>query len=174
VDTIHWILIGLLCTTFLVLLRTILKQSSLKYSLCCYRRSLCGPGRLKFLAALREAAGREREVLTWVPLNILLDPDEPRKGKELQHWLDERWLDFLIVEKKFYRPLLAVQFNRQREEDPFYQPGRDEQLELVMKNAGLPLLWLPSEDYQHVELLRHAMEQLVAKETVLVGDTSSV
>jgi hypothetical protein len=109
-----------------------------------------------------------------VPLNILLDPDEPRKGKELQHWLDERWLDFLIVEKKFYRPLLAVQFNRQREEDPFYQPGRDEQLELVMKNAGLPLLWLPSEDYQHVELLRHAMEQLVAKETVLVGDTSSV
>src|SRR5690554_7369720 len=56
-----------------------------------------------------------------------------------------------------YTTLFRSQFERDNASQ--WSLGRDKSLTKLLEQAGLTLLWLPSDRYQHVELLRHALEQ---------------
>lgn len=166
--TLHWIILGGLGLAILLVLKAIFIRPNLSKIACSVRQSYCSRERRQFWQSLQEAVGEDYLVLANVPLATLLTA-AAEGGEPLQEWLQQRWADFAILHKKHFMPTAIVQFER-GEEDPWpWERGRDQTLERIMARAGLTLLWLPSDRYQHVELLRHALEQAKAQAQAAAG-----
>jgi hypothetical protein len=162
-ETLHWIILAGLVLAFLVVLKVILSRPNLGKIACSVRQSFCSMERRKFWLSLQQAVGDDYVVLANVPLATLVAADGD-DGGPLLDWLQEHWADFAILHEELFMPVAVVQFERQaEEEDPIWPRGKDPTLERVLNQAGLTLLWLPSDRYQHVELLRHALEQARAQ-----------
>lgn len=155
---LHWVIFGGLGLATIIILMALFSRQQLGNISCSVRQSFCSRERRKFWRALQEAVGNDYLVLANVPLaTLLVTADEG--GKQLQEWLQQRWVDFAILHEKSFLPTAIVQFERGDEDPSPWQPGRDETLAKVMKQVDLTLLWLPSDHYQHVDLLRHALKQ---------------
>lgn len=162
-EIIHWLIVAALGLALLVVLKLILSRPNVGSIPCTVRRNFCSNERRKFWSSLQQAVGDDYVVLANVPLATLIMPEE-EGGEPLQDWLNQHWADFAVLHEDLFMPVAVVQFERQGEEaDPLWSRGRDENLQRVMAQAGLTLLWLPSDQYQHVELLRHALEQARVK-----------
>ena len=156
---LHWlILAGIVFAIVVVLVFLLLRSDAPKTSYRAQRFFVSGQQR-KLWLALQKAVGNEFMVLPKVPLVALVQA-EGEDNKGMQEWLGKRWADFAIFEDKFLKPAAVVQFENQ-EQNLLWAQGKDPTLEKVLSEANLPLLWLPSEHYQHVELLRHALEQIM-------------
>lgn len=157
-QTLHWMIAASLVLTMFLLIRIFFSRTDLG-SVPCGIRSFASYERRKFWSSLQQAVGDDYVVLANVPLATLITTDGDKSGP-LQDWLTQHWADFAILDEKLYTPVVIVQFERQAEdEDPFWPKGKDKTLRKVLAQAGLALLWLPSDQYQHIELLRHALEQ---------------
>lgn len=158
-EIVHWLMIAALILASLIMVKTLWKKSKLGESPCSVKRAYCDNERRKFWSSLQQAVGEDYVVLANVPLATMLTPEDER-NEALQDWLNQHWADFAVLHESLFMPVAIVQFERNgEEEDPLWARGRDGTLQKVMDQAGLTLLWLPSEQYQHVELLRHALEQ---------------
>lgn len=166
-ETLHWIILGGLALAILLILRALFLRPNLSKIACSVRQSFCSRERRQFWQALQEAVGEDYLVLANVPLATLLTAGEG--GESLQEWLQQRWADFAILHRKLLMPTAIVQFERGGEDSWPWERGRDQTLEKVMAKAGLTLLWLPSDRYQHIELLRHALEQAKAQAQAAAG-----
>lgn len=159
--TLHWIILGGLGLAIFLILKAIFTRPNMSKISCSLRPSFCSRERRKFWQALQQAVGNDYMVLANVPLATLITT--ANDGAEtMQEWLQQRWVDFVILNEKLFKPTAVVQFEKGAEDDSHWEEGRDSTLEKVMEQAGLTLLWLPSDRYQHVELLRHALEQAKA------------
>lgn len=166
---LHWIILGGLGLAIILILIALLSRPQLSNISCSVRLSFCSRERRKFWHALQEAVGRDYLVLANIPLATLVVAAH-EGGEHLQEWLQQRWADFAILQEQSFRPTAIVQFEREDEDSSLWQPGRDDTLAKVMEQAGLTLLWLPSDNYQHVDLLRHALEQAKGQGTKMVED----
>lgn len=167
-ETLHWIILGALALAILLILKAIFTRPKLDKLPCSIRPSFCSRERRKFWQALQQAVGDDYVVLANVPLATLLTADV-EGGEALQEWLQQHWVDFAILREELFMPTAVVQFERVEAEDSLWEAGRDQTLARIMEQAGLTLLWLPSDRYQHVELLRHALEQAKANAQVAAG-----
>ncbi len=166
--TLHWIILGSLGLAIVLILMALFSRPRLSNITCSVRQSYCSKERRKFWRALQEAVGEDYLVLANVPLATLITAAD-EGGVQLQEWLQQRWVDFAILHEKHYMPTAIVQFERGDEDTKLWGQGRDQTLEKVMAQAGLTLLWLPSDRYQHVDLLRHALEQAKAQTQLAAG-----
>ena len=156
---LHWLLLaGIVFAAVVVLVFLLLRSDAPETSYRAQRFFVSGQQR-KLWLALQKAVGNEFMVLPKVPLAALVQAEGD--SKDMQEWLGKRWADFAIFEEKFLKPAAVVQFECQ-EQNLLWAQGKDPTLQKVLTDAKLPLLWLPSEHYQHVELLRHALEQIMA------------
>jgi hypothetical protein len=168
-QTLHWLILGGLGLAILLILKATFIRPNLGKIACSVRQSYCSRERRQFWLALQEAVGEDYLVLANVPLPTLLAaPDEG--GEPLQEWLRQRWADFAILHQKHFTPTAIVQFERGEGDPSPWQPGRDQTLERIAARAGLTLLWLPSDRYQHIELLRHALDQAKARAQAAAGN----
>ena len=162
-ETLHWIILAGLALAILVVLKFLLTRPGLGNIPCSARQSFCSMDRRQFWHSLQKAVGDDYVVLSSVPLATLVAADGDG-GEPLMEWLQQHWVDFAILHEELFMPVAVVQFERQGdEEDPLWPQGKDATLQKVLDQAGLTLLWLPSDRYQHVELLRHALEQARAR-----------
>jgi hypothetical protein len=168
---LKWGLFAVLVLAIIIILRALFTKTDVSKIPCSVRQTFCSSERRKFWYSLQQAVGDDYVVLANVPLAALLVADG-EGGAPLQDWLRRHWVDFAIVHEELFMPSAVVQFERQEEEDGIWPSGRDLTLETVLGGAGLTLLWLPSDRYQHVELLRHALEQAKAKTLVSINKTS--
>lgn len=159
-DILHWLILAGIVFAIVIVLIFLLLRTDVPAATYKVQRFFVSGQRRKFWLALQKAVGQEYVVLAKVPLAALVQI-EGEERKDMQAWLDKRWADFAILEDKFFKPLAVVQFECQEQND-LWAFGKDPTLEKVLTEAGLPLLWLPSDNYQHVELLRHALEQVIA------------
>lgn len=159
-DILHWLILAGIVFAIVIVLIFLLLRTDVPAATYKVQRFFVSGQRRKFWLALQKAVGQEYVVLAKVPLAALVQI-EGEDRKDMQAWLDKRWADFAILEDKFFKPLAVVQFECQEQND-LWAFGKDPTLEKVLTEAGLPLLWLPSDNYQHVELLRHALEQVIA------------
>lgn len=157
VGPLHWlVLAGVVLAVALVLVYLLARPAPPAVSYRVQRFFISGQKR-KLWTALQKAVGNEFMVLASVPLATLIQvegEDSPRTAA----WLQRRWVDFAVLEEKLLKPVAVVQIEGPAGE----QPGKEPALQKALAEARLPLLWLPSEHYQHVELLRHALEQMLA------------
>jgi len=153
-STIHWIILGAVILAMAVVVRLIFTQRDLG-DILCSSRAFCSQERRKFWLSLQEAVGEGYLVLANVPLATLVTAD--KEGNSQQEWLCQHWIDFAVLELESMQPKAVVQFERDNASQ--WSLGRDKSLTKLLEQAGLTLLWLPSDRYQHVELLRHALEQ---------------
>jgi len=162
-ETLHWIIVASIVLTIVVILKLIFTRHDVGKIPCSIKQSFCSMERRKFWHSLQQAVGDDYVVLANVPLATLVVADG--EGTEpLQEWLLKHWVDFAILHEKIFLPVAIVQFERQADEDgSLWSEGKDQTLSKVLKQAGLTLLWLPSDRYQHVELLAHALDQARAK-----------
>lgn len=157
-QTLHWIILGFLAAAIIVVLKVILTKSDIGNYSCSIRPSFCSSERRNFWVSLQKAVGEDYTVLANVPLATLIEAEE--ESGPLQEWLQQHWADFAIVKDSSLSPTAVVQFERYDDDaDSLWSAGQDETLKKVVDKAGLTLLYLPSDRYQHVELLRHAFEQ---------------
>ena len=155
---LHWLMLaGMILAAVVVLFCLLFRADNSSPNYQIQRFFISGQER-KLWHALQRAVGNDYMVLPKVPLASLLGGEG---NKESKAWLNERWADYAIFEEKFLKPVAIVQFERQQK-SPLWAPGKDPTLHKISAAAGLPLLWLPSAHYQHVELLRHALEQVLA------------
>lgn len=160
-EPLHWlILAGITLAVVIVLACLLFRREEKELSFSAQRFFVSGQQR-KFWQALQKAVGNEYMVLAKVPLPALIQSEGDAKDGD---WLNNRWVDFAIFEEKFLKPVAVVQFERQ-EKEPLWALGKDPSLQKVLAAAKLALLWLPSEHYQHVELLRHALSQILGAPT---------
>jgi len=159
-QTLHWFILGGLVLAILVVLKTLLASPDPGKQPCTVRQHFCTRQRRKFWQALQKAVGQDYLVLPHVPLAALLAA--PEGSGTLEEWLRRRWVDFAILHVGNLTPAAVVQVERERS-DSMWKQGRDATLTALAEQTGLTLLWLPSDNYQHVELLRHALAQAKAR-----------
>ena len=158
---LQWLLLAAIILAVAIILVSLLLRPEAKKTTYKTQRFFLGGQQRKLWLALQKAAGNEYMVLAKVPLTALVLSEG--ENPEMQAWLEKRWADYAVLDEKFLKPVAVVQFEG-RENDPLWAQGKDPILHKVLSEARLPLLWLPSEHYQHVELLRHALLQLIALE----------
>ncbi|HBS92495.1 MAG TPA: hypothetical protein DG577_02580 [Firmicutes bacterium] len=159
-DILHWLILAGIVFAIVMVLTFLLLRADVPPATFQVQRFFVSGQRRKFWLALQKAVGQEYMVLAKVPLAALVQI-EGEDRKDMQAWLDKRWADFAILEEKFFKPVAVVQFECQ-EQNALWALGKDPTFQKILTEAGLPLLWLPSDHYQHVELLRHALEQVIA------------
>ncbi|NLY32015.1 MAG: DUF2726 domain-containing protein [Firmicutes bacterium] len=157
-DYLHWLILAGVAAAIVVVLILLFKTDVSPVTFKVKRFFISGQRRKCWLA-LQKAVGQEYMVLAQVPLTAIIEAGG-EESKGALAWLEKRWADFVVFEEKLLKPVAVVQIEGHGQ-DPLWPQGKDPQLQKVLASAGLPLLWLPSDQYQHVELLRHALEQVI-------------
>jgi hypothetical protein len=157
-DYLYWIILAGIVAAIIVVLILLLRTDAPPATFKVQRFFISGQRRKCWLA-LQKAVGQEYMVLAQIPLAAVLEI-EGEESKGALAWLEKRWVDFVVFEEKLLKPVAVVQIEGQ-EQSALWPLGKDPQLQKTLAIAGLPLLWLPSDQYQHIELLRHALEQVI-------------
>jgi hypothetical protein len=96
-----------------------------------------------FFRVLRQVVGTSGHVLAQVPLGRLLwFPGNNQSNPGRQSWdnrIARKTVDFLICDFSTLRPLVAIELDEPSHDAPKRQ-ARDEQVEIMLRAAGLPLI----------------------------------
>lgn len=117
----------------------------------------------EFLNILMEAVGNRYFVFPQMHLSHLLD--NKIKGQSwhgaLRH-IDEKSVDFVICDKEYIKPLLAIELDDKTHEWESRQE-RDEEVERIFNEVDLPLLRFESNKDYNVEEIRQIILETLEK-----------
>lgn len=156
-DLLHWSLIASAVLAAIMVLFLILSRSQSEDISYQVKKEFISQHQRKLWVSLQKAVGDDYMVLARVPLAAMIEI-EGSDCEKIRGWLERNWADYGIFENKTLRPRAVVQFENREQGQ-----GKTPHLETILSQARLALLWLPSEHYQRVELLRHALTQAMAK-----------
>ncbi len=172
---VQWAVTVILTVAFFLFLWAILSKPDIEEIPVVLRGSLLEPERGELLGTLEQAVNKRWLVWACVPLVLLLKGQGDHVAA-LEKWLERRWVDYVVLDPRDFQPVAVLQVERKKSKGTdSWQQGKDPDLTRMMEQAGLPLLWLPSEDYRDRELLSHSLEQAISgakdyPEQLPVGD----
>jgi hypothetical protein len=122
------------------------------------RDDFLSPAELSFYHVLASVTGDRAAICTKVNLADLffVATGDHRKNRAITNRIDRKHVDFLLCEPKTMRPLAGIELDDKSHERPD-RKTRDELIEVIFANAGLPLVRMPVKiGYMRSEL-EHAL-----------------
>ena len=118
----------------------------------------------KFFDVLIESIGDRYYVFPQIHLATILDYKNVRQNDwgAFRH-IDEKSVDFVLCDKAYIKPLLAIELD-DRTHDRADRKERDEIVESILKEAGLPLLRFENHgNFDKVEITQRISAALAVK-----------
>lgn len=130
-----------------------------------YRRriDLLSPAELSFYHVLHNALGDRLVIFPKVSLKDIFFVARPQENRAYMNRINQKHVDFLLCTADALTPVLAVELDdasHQRAE----RAARDEFVERVFAQAGLPLLRFPARNSYDTRQIREAVEGELSKQ----------
>ncbi len=156
-----YIILGIMIVV-IVILKFFLKDFSLdtpekKKTIYKYKRKdfLITKTENEFFHILIEILNNQYHVFTQVHLDAILDHKiDGQNWKPAFRHINEKSVDFVICDKEYLRPLLAIELDDKSHERED-RIERDTNVESILKDAGMPLLRIQNNTYLNKEEVRN-------------------
>lgn len=118
----------------------------------------------RFFIALQKAINGQYYIFPQIHLaNLLYIPKGTRNWQSYFNRIIQKSVDFVICEKEYLSPVLAIELNDSSHNLP-NRIERDRFVETALQEGGLPILsvlTLSNQDYYNIEKLRYEINKLI-------------